>query len=165
MNTMTQLSFKLTSSPPPGMASTRCVGAYDQPNSGSLDEGAVDECGKPKFRGLRDVSAAADFLAARSNSPAQSMRARIELPSSLGGAVLRSTGVERGAFGRDRGKVCTGFLAGLSGATIVGAMNTNCRFCVRDRITTGGVAAKSIQTTAMWSATTAAMIDNCLARR
>jgi len=36
----------------------------------------LDACGKPKSRGLREVSAAVESLATRSNSPAQSMGGR-----------------------------------------------------------------------------------------
>ena len=163
---MTQLSFKLISNPPSGMDSTRCVGAYDQPNSGGLDDGVVDACGKPKFSGFRDVSAAAEPLATRSNSSAQSIGGGMGLLSSLGGTGLRSAGDHGPAFGRaDCRDPGAGFLAGLCGTTIAGTMNTNWRFCDRERVTTGCVAANSTQTTAIWSATTAAMIDNCRARR
>jgi hypothetical protein len=123
-NTRTQLSFKLTSSPPPDRDSTRCVGAYDQANSGGLDEGVVDACGKPKSRGLRDVSAAMESLATRSNSPAQSIDGGIGGPASIGGAGLSLTGGV--AFGRvdcrERG---SGFLSESFVIIIVGAMNTN----------------------------------------
>jgi hypothetical protein len=123
---MTQLSFTLISNPPPGSDSTRCVGAYDQPNSGAFDEGALNACGKPKSRGLRDASAAAASLAARSNSPAQSMVGWLGLATSPGGAGWGSTGVEGVGFGcRDRGDLGSRFLAEPSGAVIVGAMNTH----------------------------------------
>ena len=125
-NTRTQLSFRLTSNPPPGMGSTRCVGAYDQPNSGGFDEGTVDAFGKPKFSGLRDASAAVKSLTTRFNSAAQSMGGRMGLLSSLGGAGLGSTGDDGIAFRRtDRCERDTGFLIELSGAMIAGAMKTN----------------------------------------
>ena len=126
VNTRTQLSFRLTSNPPPGMGSTRCVGAYDQPNSGGFDEGTVDAFGKPKFSGLRDASAAVKSLTTRFNSAAQSMGGRMGLLSSLGGAGLGSTGDDGIAFRRtDRCERDTGFLIELSGAMIAGAMKTN----------------------------------------
>jgi hypothetical protein len=164
-NTRTQLSFKLTSNPPPGRDCRRCVGAYDQPNSEGFDEGVVAECGKPKSRGCIDGGAAIEFLAARSNSSPQSMGGRIRFPSSLGAPELSSTAGEGVAFGRrDRCEACTGFLTRLSGTTIVGAINTSWRFGDEERIT-GCVVAKSTQTTATWSATTAAKIDDCRAPR
>src|ERR1700733_3421411 len=73
MNTITHRSFRLTSSPPSGIDSTRWVRACDQANSGDFEDGAVAACGKPKFRGSRDGSAGTDPLAARSNSAAQSI--------------------------------------------------------------------------------------------
>jgi len=125
LNTRTQLSFKLTNNPPPRRDSTRCVGAYDQPNSGGFAGDSVDAYGKPKSRGGND-GGAAEFLATRSNSPAQSMGGRMGLPFSLGGAGSGSTGDDGVASRRtDRCEWGTGCLIELSGAIIVGAMNTN----------------------------------------
>jgi len=125
-NTRTQLSFKLTSNPPPRRDTTRCVGAYDQPNSGGFAVDSADICGKPKSGGLRDASAAVESLAARSNSPAQSMGGRMGLPSSLGGTGLGSTGGDGVAFRRtDRRERGSGCVIELSGTAIDGAIHTN----------------------------------------
>jgi hypothetical protein len=126
VHTRTQLSFKLTSNPPPRRDSTRCVSAYDQPNSGSFGDGAVDACGKPKSRGGIDGGAAIEFRDARSNSPAQSIGGGTRWPSSLCDVGLGSMRDEGVAFGRtDRRERGAGFLTRLPGAMIVGATNTN----------------------------------------
>jgi len=125
LNTRTQLSFKLTSNPPLGRDSTRCVAAYDQPNSGGFDEGVADACGKPKSTGLRDVSAAVESPTTRSNSAAQSMGGGIGGPASLGVAGLGfiGEGLARGRVdGRER---ASDSLSGPFVIIIVGATNTN----------------------------------------
>ena len=65
MSTRTQLSFKLTRMPPPGMDSTRWVLACDQENSGGVGDGACGECGKPKSLSCGPACRALESCAAR----------------------------------------------------------------------------------------------------
>src|SRR5882672_4962696 len=71
-NTNMQRSFRLTSKPPPGMDSTRCVRACDQPKPGGFGGDGAIGCGKPKSRGCGAAEADTASLAARLSSSAQS---------------------------------------------------------------------------------------------